>query len=101
MPVLSIGDLRIDVARRRVFRSDWEIRLTRTEFDILACLATNAGCVVTSKMLLEHVWGPEYSAGTQTLRVHVGHVRRKIKPDPSRPCYILTELGVGYRLSGV
>lgn len=97
-PILSSGDLQVDLARRRVCRSDQEIRLTRTEFDILAYLIRNAGCVVTSKMLLQNVWGPEYGEDTQTLRVHVGHLRRKIEPVASAPHYILTEPGIGYRL---
>lgn len=95
-PVLSSGGLKIDLARRQVFRRDQEIRLTRTEFDILACLARNAGCVVTSKMLLEKVWGME-CGDAQTLRVHVGHLRKKIEQDPSVPRFILTEPGIGYR----
>ncbi|HYM12929.1 MAG TPA: response regulator transcription factor [Bryobacterales bacterium] len=99
MPVLKSGDLTIDVARRRVFQGQREIRLTRTEFDILAYLARNGGCVVTSKMVMEQVWGPRYTDDTQTLRVHVGHLRKKIEPDPPAPRYILTEPGVGYRFS--
>lgn len=95
-PVLSSGELTIDVARRRVFRSEQEIRLTRTEFDILSMLARSAGCVVTSKMLLDEVWGDNYG-DTQTLRVHVGHLRKKVEPEPPRPRYILTEPGIGYR----
>lgn len=99
MPVIKSGDLTVDVARRRVFHGQKEIRLTRTEFDILAYLARNGGCVVTSKMLVEQVWGPRYTDDTQTLRVHVGHLRKKIEPDPSMPRYILTEPGVGYRFA--
>ena len=98
-PVFTSGGLKVDVARRRVFRSDEEIRLTRTEFEILSCLVRNAGCVVTSKMLLQKVWGPEYGDDTQTLRVHVGHLRKKIEPEPASPRYIVTEPGIGYRLS--
>lgn len=98
-PTIAVGDMEVDIARRRVFRSGVEIALTRTEFDILAYLARNADCVVTSKMLLEHVWGPEYVEDTQTLRTHISHLRRKVEPDPSVPRYILTEPGVGYRLS--
>lgn len=96
-PVISAGDIEIDIARRRVTRAGQEIDLTRTEFEILAYLAQNADCVVTSKMILEHVWGPEYGEDTQTLRVHVSHLRKKIEPHPSVPRYILTEAGVGFR----
>lgn len=98
-PVVAIGDMEINIAQRRVRRGEQEIELTRTEFDILAYLAQNADTVVTSKMLLEKVWGPEYRDDTQTLRVHVSHLRRKIEPHPSVPRYILTEPGVGFRLA--
>jgi two-component system KDP operon response regulator KdpE len=96
---ITAGDLEIDVAQRRVRRAGQEIDLTRLEFDILAYLAQNGDCVVTSKMILEKVWGPEYGGDTQTLRVHISHLRRKIEPHPSVPRYILTEPGVGFRFS--
>lgn len=94
---IRVGDLRIDFAKRLVTVSDEPVRLTRIEFDILALLARNAGRVVTSRMLLESVWGPEYVADTQTLRVHVSHLRRKIERPGDVPRYILTEPGVGFR----
>ena len=97
--VISSGLLKIDVARRRVFRAGKPIRLTRTEFDILAYLAQNADCVVSAKQLVEKVWGIRYAEDTQTLRVHVGHLRKKIEPNPATPTYILTEQGIGYRFS--
>jgi len=98
-PVITAGDLEIDMAQRRVRRAGQEIELTRIEFDILAYLAQNADCVVTSRMVLEKVWGPEYGEDTQTLRVHISHLRKKIEPDTSVPRYILTEPGVGFRFS--
>ncbi len=98
-PIIAVGELEINLAQRRVRRAEREIGLTRTEFDILAYLAQNADCVVTSKMILEKVWGPEYRDDTQTLRVHVSHLRKKIEPHPSVPRYLLTEPGVGFRLS--
>lgn len=98
-PVITIGELEINIPQRRVRRGDQEIDLTRIEFDILAYLAQNADTVVTSKMILEKVWGPEYGEDTQTLRVHISHLRRKIEPHPSVPRYLLTEPGVGFRLS--
>lgn len=97
IPVITAGDLEIDIAKRIVRRSEEQVELTRIEFDILAYLAQNADCVVTSKMILEKVWGPEYADDTQTLRVHVSHLRKKIEPHPSVPRYILTEPGVGFR----
>jgi len=98
-PVISAGDLEIDIAQRKVTRSGEEVELTKTEFDILAYLAQNANRVVTSKMLLEQVWGPEYGEDTQTLRVHISHLRKKVEPHPAVPRYILTEPGVGFRFS--
>lgn len=98
-PLVTVGDLEIDFAHRRARRSGNEIDLTRIEFDILAFLAQNLDCVVTSRMILERVWGPEYGDDTQTLRVHVSHLRKKIEPYPSVPRYILTEPGVGFRLA--
>ena len=98
-PVISVGDIEIDIAHRRVTRAGTDVDLTKTEFEILAYLARNVNCVVTSRMLLENVWGPEYGEDTQTLRVHISHLRKKIEPHPSVPRYILTEPGVGFRLS--
>lgn len=98
-PVVQAGDLEIDVAKRTVKCSGQEIELTRMEFDILAYLAQNADRVVTSRMLLEKVWGPEYGEDAQTLRVHISHLRKKIEPRPSSPRYILTETGVGFRFA--
>lgn len=98
-PVIVAGDLEIDIAHRRVSRGGEEIVLTKTEFEILAYLAKNANCVVTSKQILENVWGPEYGEDTQTLRVHVSHLRKKIEAHPTVPRYILTEPGVGFRFS--
>jgi two-component system KDP operon response regulator KdpE len=98
-PVIAAGDLEIDIAQRQVRRAGEQIELTRIEFDILAYLAQNAGCVVTSKMILEKVCGPEYGGDAQTLRVHISHLRKKIEPHASVPRYILTEPGVGFRFS--
>jgi two-component system KDP operon response regulator KdpE len=96
-PVISAGDIEIDIAHRRVTRAGEEVDLTKTEFEILAYLAQNADRVITSKMILEHVWGPEYGEDTQTLRVHISHLRKKIEPHPAVPRYILTEPRVGFR----
>jgi two-component system, OmpR family, KDP operon response regulator KdpE len=93
------GELCIDLARRTVSVHGEPVRLTRTEFDILALLARNAGRVVTSKMLLEDVWGPEYVDDTATLRVHVSHLRHKIEAPGDVPRYVLTEPGVGFRFA--
>lgn len=98
-PVVTSGDLEIDIARRRVTRAGEEIALTPTEFDILAYLARNAGLVVTQRMILEQVWGPEWVEDAQTLRVHVSNLRKKIEPHPGGPHYIITEPGVGFRFA--
>jgi len=98
-PVVISGDLEIDIARRRVTRAGEGIALTPTEFDILAYLARNAGLVVTQKMILEKVWGPEWVEDAQTLRVHVSNLRKKIEPHPGGPRFIITEPGVGFRFS--
>jgi DNA-binding response OmpR family regulator len=94
---MRIGDLSIDFGKRTVTVSGELVRLTRIEFDILAMLARNAGRVVTSRMLLESVWGPEYESDTQTLRVHISHLRQKIETPGDVPRYIVTEPGVGFR----
>lgn len=95
--VITLKDMEIDIGRRMVKRGSREIELTRTEFDILAFLAQNPDRVLTSKMILEKVWGPEYVEDVRTLRVHVSNLRKKIEPDPNVPCYIMTEPGVGFR----
>jgi two-component system KDP operon response regulator KdpE len=97
--VISAGELEIDIPHRRVTISGTDVELTKTEFEILAYLAKNANCVVTSRMILETVWGPEYGEDTQTLRVHISHLRKKVEPHPSVPKYILTEPGVGFRFA--
>jgi len=97
--VVSSGDLKLDLAERRLWRDGREVRLTRIEFDLLTCLARSAGGVVKSKVLVETVWGSQYAADEQTLRVHVANLRRKIETGHDAPAYVLTERGVGYRLS--
>ncbi len=96
-PVVRHGDLVVDLARHRVRLAEADVRLTPTEYALLACLVANRGRVLTHQMLLNRVWGPEYGGETQYLRVFVSQLRRKIEPDPHRPRYLLTEVGVGYR----
>jgi two-component system KDP operon response regulator KdpE len=95
-PPLVMEDLEMDFAARRVTVRGREVRLTSTEYNLLAHLAINAGRVLTHRALLQAVWGPEYGAETEYLWVYIRRLRRKIEPDPSNPCYILTQLGVGY-----
>jgi two-component system KDP operon response regulator KdpE len=97
---VTVGGLSVDFGRRIVTVDGEQVRLTRTEFDILAVLAHHVDRVVTSRMLLERVWGPEYVEDTQTLRVHVSHLRHKIEPPGGVPRYVITEPGVGFRLVG-
>ena len=95
---IQIGELVIDVLDRKVTRSGEEIRLTPIEFDLVRVLAQQHGRLVTHRQLLQEVWGPEYGHETHYLRVHVAHIRAKLEPDASRPRYLITEPGVGYRL---
>jgi two-component system, OmpR family, KDP operon response regulator KdpE len=97
-PIVEVGDLQIDLADRRVVRGTDTIHLTPTEFDLLRVLAQERGRLVTHRQLLRRVWGPEYSQETHYLRVHFANIRAKLEPDPSRPRYVITEPGVGYRL---
>jgi two-component system KDP operon response regulator KdpE len=97
-PAIEIGDVVIDLADRRVRRGDEHIHLTPIEFDLLRVLAQNRGRLVTHRQLLQEVWGPGYGEETHYLRVHVAHIRAKLELDPSRPQYVVTEPGVGYRL---
>jgi two-component system KDP operon response regulator KdpE len=97
-PVISIGELEIDLAARAVRRGGEEVHLTPIEYDLLRVLALNRGKLVTHRHLLHEVWGPGYEDELHYLRVHVAHIRSKIEPDPSRPRYVITDPGVGYRL---
>lgn len=98
-PVVTAGSLVVDIARRVVTVDGAPVALTPTEFDILALLAQNADCVVTQKMILERVWGPEWAEDSQTLRVHVSHLRKKLGQSAAGPRYIVTEPGVGFRFT--
>jgi two-component system KDP operon response regulator KdpE len=98
-PVLTTGALTVDLARRRVTEGGREISLTPTEYEILKTLAAHPGRVITHRHLLRQVWGPQFEQETHYLRVFMSQLRRKLEPDPSRPRYLLTEPGVGYRLA--
>ncbi|RME48461.1 MAG: DNA-binding response regulator [Chloroflexi bacterium] len=95
-PPVVVGALEIDFAARRVTVHGREIRLTPTEYDLLAHLAINAGRVLSHRVLLQAVWGPEYGDESEYLWTYIRRLRRKIEPDPSTPRYILTQPGVGY-----
>jgi two-component system, OmpR family, KDP operon response regulator KdpE len=96
--VVTLGDLAIDLGDRRVTRAGQPVHLTPTEWDLVHVLARHAGKLVTHRQLLREVWGAEFGEETHYLRVHVAHIRAKLEPDPSRPRYLITEPGVGFRL---
>jgi len=97
-PVLQVDDLKMDLSRRVVTVKENLISLTPTEYEILRLLLQNAGKVITHRQLLRQVWGTAYESEMHMLRVNISNLRRKIESDPSRPHYLLTEPGVGYRL---
>jgi len=99
-PVFEVDELKVDLARRQVTISGSEVTLTPTEYDLLRVLVQNAGKVLTHRQLLRQVWGDGYDTEIHLLQVNISNLRRKIEPDPSRPRYVLTEIGVGYRLRG-
>jgi two-component system KDP operon response regulator KdpE len=95
---LTVGPIRVDLARRLVFTRDTEVHLTPTEYKLLTTLIRYRGRVVTQRHLLKEVWGLAHLNQTQYLRVYMAQLRRKLEPDPARPRHLLTEPGVGYRL---
>lgn len=96
-PVYRIDDLEVDLARRLVSLQGREISLTPTEYDLLRLLVLNAGKVLTHRMILKQIWGSTYLEQPHILRVNISNLRHKLEKDASRPRYILTESGVGYR----
>jgi two-component system KDP operon response regulator KdpE len=99
IPVLRAGELEVDTLRHRVTRQGEELRLTPKEFELLSFLARHAGKVVTHRQILAAVWGPAHTEDTQYLRVYIGHLRQKIEHNPDDPRIIVTEPGVGYRMT--
>lgn len=89
----------IDLERRSVERDGQPVRVTPTEFALLARLVRNAGKVVTHRQILTDVWGADYTGHTHYLRIHMGNLRAKLEREPAEPCFLLTEPGVGYRLA--
>lgn len=96
--VLQVGALTLNTQAHEVRRNGEPLDLTPREFDVLAYLIRNTGRVITHRVLLNAVWGPQYGRETQYLRVFINRLRRKLEDDPAHPQYILTEPGVGYRL---
>jgi two-component system KDP operon response regulator KdpE len=93
------GDVTIDFDRHRVYRRGEEVHLTPKEFDLLVLLASRAGQVVTHRVILKTIWGPNAVDQPEHLRVLMGQLRKKLEPDPTRPHYLLTEPWVGYRFA--
>jgi two-component system, OmpR family, KDP operon response regulator KdpE len=97
-PVITIGELVVDLHKRLVTIAGRQVRLTPHQFDLLRVFAVNEGKLLTHRMLLQEVWGPGYGSESNLLQVNVSQLRRKIEPDRAHPQYLLTEPGAGYRL---
>jgi len=98
---LTVGELIVDLGRRRVTVAGEEVRLTPREYKLLATLARHPGRILTHAQLLREVWGPGYTSQHHYLRVYMGQLRHKLERDPAHPRLLLTEPGVGYRLRDV
>jgi len=96
--LIRLGNVELDLERRRVIRAGGEVHLTPIEFRLLACLAQHLGMVTTHRQLLREVWGPSHVEHTHYLRIYMKQLREKLEDDPVRPRFLLTESGVGYRL---
>ena len=97
-PLLRLGALELDLARRETRSPSGEVRLTPLEYRLLECLARHLGAIVTQNQLIREVWGPERLGDSRGLRVCIMSLRAKIEPDPRKPRYLITEAGLGYRL---
>lgn len=97
-PVLQFGEVTVDLGRREAKSPVAEIHLTPLEYRVLESLARHAGMIVTAQQLIREVWGPNRTDDTRNLRVCLKNLRQKLEPDPTRPQYIVTETGLGYRL---
>jgi two-component system KDP operon response regulator KdpE len=97
-PVVEVGELVVDLAKRSVTMAGRPVHLTPHQFDLLRVFALNVGKLLTHRMLLQEVWGPGYADAANLLQVNVSQLRRKLEPDRAHPRYLLTEPGAGYRL---
>jgi two-component system KDP operon response regulator KdpE len=98
-PLITLGDVEINVLTRRVSVNGKEIRLTPKEFELLHFLAANVNVPIPHAKILQHVWGPDYRGEVEYLRVFINRLRKKIEPDPANPRFLLTEPWVGYRFN--
>ena len=96
-PLFTAGDLEVDLSKRLVRRRGQLVKLTQSEYELLAYMVSNPGKILTHTELLHKVWGPEYGAEREYIRVFVGQIRRKIEDDPSNPHFIVTVPRMGYR----
>ena len=97
-PVVATKDFTVDLAAKQVTRCDGSVlRLTPTEWQLLEILVRNSGRLVSHQQLLREVWGPAHQTDSNYLRFHLAQLRRKLEPEPSRPRYLVTEPGLGYR----
>ena len=99
--VFSVDDLKVDLIHRKITVSGAEVHLTPIEYRLLTVLVKHAGKVLTHRLLLKEVWGPNYVERAHYLRIYMGILRHKLEKDPARPRFLLTEVGVGYRLAAV
>nr|WP_284694779.1 response regulator [Geomonas sp. Red32] len=97
-PVFCVGELTVDLVKRRVAVRGEEVHLSPTEYELLRLMVSHAGRVLTHSQILKRIWGVTYVEQQNVLRVNIRNLRQKIEADPSRPQYITTEPGVGYRL---
>ncbi len=97
-PVVEVGELVVDLAKRAVTIAGKPVHLTPHQFDLLRVFALNVGKLLTHRQLLQEVWGPGYTDAANLLQVNVSQLRRKIEPDRTQPRYLVTEMGAGYRL---
>ena len=95
---VQFGPIRVDRASRQIWKGEEPVKLTKTEYKLLALLIQHAGKVLTHRHILREIWGAEYTGETHYLQVYVSQLRRKLEDDPTQPRLILTESGVGYRL---
>lgn len=99
--IFAVDELKVDLMHRRVTVSDVEVHLTPIEYRLLTVLVKHAGKVLTHQLLLKEVWGPNYVERAHYLRIYMGTLRHKLEKDPARPRFLLTEVGVGYRLATI
>ena len=99
-PILTFGSLTIDLASHTVRKKNEILKLTSTEFSLLALLAKNEGRVLTHQFILKEIWGMGYLEQTQYLRVFMAQLRKKVEDDPAKPTLLNTESGIGYRFGG-